>query len=429
MKNNCHTIPQLGCILLLLCTTACHTARKNAQPLPSPTGHALALDSLDAELRQLSNTSLIPGFSVAIAKDGQIVFEKGYGYADLANKLPFQPQTINCVASISKTFVGLAILQLVEQGKLRLDEPINAILPYKITNPHHPDKEISVRHLVTHTSTLTEEFDPEDVGEASIYLLEDYPLDANTPEDIKDAITYFKMGKPIPLDEHIRRYTQPSGKWYSTENFLQNQPGEKFDYTNLDAAIAARIVELKSGLSFEEYTRKHIFQPLKMAHTNWQYMASDAPLCTKLYMPDDRSAPTKAIEMPKYQLTDFPSGGLKTNIEDLGRYLLEMMDGYRGKGKLLSPASYQTLFQPQLPETCFENRSDYPFNDQYSVGTFWAISPTGYRLHNGGSVGVYSFIYFDPATNSGAAAFCNLPVDDFGKVRDILHKYQQALGK
>jgi len=410
---------------IMLWSTACNNARR----INSPTSHQMLLDSLDRDLQQLSGTSLMPGFSVAIAMNGRVLFEKGYGYADLANKIPFTPQTINCVASISKTFVALAIMQLVDEGKLRLDEPVNSILPYRITNPHHPDKEITVRHLVTHSSTLTEEFDPEEVGEASIYLLEDFPVDSHTPEDIKDAITYFNMGKPISLDEHIQRYTQLNGRWYTDENFLPKQPGERFDYTNLDAAIAARIVEIKSGQSFEEYTRQRIFEPLKMSHTSWQYADLDDSLLTKIYMPDNRRAPAKAVEMPKYQMTDYPSGGLKTNIEDLSKYLLEMINGYHGDGKLVSAAAYQTLFQPQLPDSCFENRNDYPFNDQWGVGVFWAIAPTGYRLHNGGSVGVYSFIYFDPSTKSGAIAFCNLPIDDFGKVRDIVHKYQQLISR
>lgn len=428
MKNSC-PILYFICTVLLAFTMMWNTACKSAQRTSSPISHQILLDSLDRDLKQLSSTSLMPGFSVAIATNGQVLFEKGYGYADLANKIPFTPQTINCVASISKTFVALAIMQLVDEGKLRLDEPINSILPYNITNPHHPEKEITVRHLVTHSSTLTEEFDPEEVGEASIYLLEDYSIDSHTPEDIKDAITYFRMGKPIGLDEHIQRYTQLNGKWYTDKNFLPEKPGEKFDYTNLDAAIAARIVEIKSGQSFEDYTRLHIFEPLKMSHTSWQYADLEASLLTKIYMPDNRRAPEKALEMPKYQMTDYPSGGLKTNIKDLGKYLLEMISGYHGEGKLVSTAAYQTLFQPQLSDTCFENRNNYPFNDQQGVGVFWAISPTGYRLHNGGSVGVYSFIYFDPSTKSGAIAFCNLPIDDFGKVRDIIYKYQQLISR
>lgn len=417
------------CCILLICVMGCKSSLKNNHTLHASIDHQTTLDSLDAALSQLSYTSLMPGFSVAIAKEGQVLFKKGYGFADLSAKTNFTPQTINGVASVSKTFVGLAIMQLVDNGKLSLDEPINTILPYKVINPHHPQTEITVRHLVTHSSTLTEEFDPEEVGEASIYLVEDYPIHTTTPEDIKDAITYFKMGRQISLDEHIMRYTQPEGKWYTPENFLPSLPGKKFDYTNLDAAIAARIVEIKTGISFEEYTRLHIFKPLNMSNSSWKNKDIEVIKRSKIYMPDNRKSPSKAVEMPQYEMTDFPAGGLKTNIEDLSKYLIEMINGYHGSGKLLSAGAYQTLFNPQLAEDSFENHNDFAFNDQQGVAVFWAISPTGYRLHNGGSVGVYSFIYFDPTTKSGAVAFCNLPVDDFGKVRDIVHKYQQLLAK
>ena len=96
------------------------------------------------------------------------------------------------------------------------------------------------------------------------------------PDDIKKGITYYKMGKSISIDQHIKKFTQPSENWYSEDNFLHVQPGKKFDYTNLDAVIAARIVEIKSGMSFDEYTRKNIFEPLKMHHTNWNYKDLDA---------------------------------------------------------------------------------------------------------------------------------------------------------
>ncbi len=416
----------ITCILLYL--VGCTTRKKQSAPDQATANPAL-LDSLNAELNDLLHRSIIPGFSVSIVKNDKIVFAEGFGYADLKNKTPFTTKTINGIASISKTFIGLSIMQLVDKGKLSLDEPINTILPYKVINPFYPEEAITVRHLVTHTSTLSQEFDPEDVGEATVYLLEDFNVTAETPDDLKEAITYYKKGKHISLDQHIKKFTQPSENWYSENNFLHHLPGKKFDYTNLDAVIAARIVEIKSGMSFEEYTKKNIFEPLKMSHTSWNYKDSDASLLTKIYMPDDRRKPTLALEHPKYQMTDYPVGGLKTNMDDLSKYLIEMIRGYGGRGKLLSNASFQTLFNPQLADSCFENRSDYQFNDQYSVGIFWAISAAGYRLHNGGSIGVYSFIYFDPETQSGAISFCNLPVDDFGKVRDIVHKYQKLLSK
>ncbi len=416
----------LSIIYALLFFVGCKTI--NNQSIQNQTSaNYILLDSLNLELEDVLQKSIMPGFAVSIVHQDKITFAKGFGYADLKNKTPFTDKTINCIASISKTFIGLAIMQLVDAGKLSLDEPINSILPYKVIHPFYPDKPITVRHLVTHTSTLTQEFDPEDAGEATIFLLEDFKETADTPEEFKKAITYYKMGKPISIDQHIQKFTQPSGNWYSKSNFENHPPGEKFDYTNLGAVVAARIVEIKSGMSFEAYTKEHIFEPLNMTKTSWHYTGSDASLLTKIYMPDNRRNPTAALEHPKYEMTDYPAGGLKTNIADLSKYLIEIMKGYNGNGKLLSKNSFQTLLNPQLPDSCFENRNDYPFNDQYGVGVFWAISAAGYRLHNGGSIGVYSFIYFDPKTQSGALSFCNLPVDDFGKVRDVIHKYQKLL--
>ncbi len=406
----------------------CHTHKSTFVQTPENV-HIRLLDSLDMELKSLSKKSLMPGFAVALVNSEAVLFSQGYGNADAAQQRPFTDQTIHGVASISKTFIGLALMQLVEAGKLDLDESINSILPYKITHPAHPDKAITVKHLATHTSALSQEFDPEDVGEATIFLLEEVAVTPDMPEDFRDALAYYQMGKPITIDQHIQKFTQPSGNWYTESNFQSYAPGEKFDYTNLDAVIAARIVEIRSGMSFEAYTKKYIFEPLGMTHTGWHERELDAALLSEIYMPDDNRNPNTALRHPRYEMTDYPAGGLKTTAADLSKYLMEMIRGYEGKGKLLGKQAYQTLFSPQLPDSCFENRNDYLFNDQYSVGIFWAISPTGYRLHNGGSIGIYSFLYFDPKTRSGALAFCNLPVPDFGQVREIAHKYQQLLAK
>ncbi len=210
---------------------------------------------------------------------------------------------------------------------------------------------------------------------------------------------------------------------------MKYPPGSKFNYTNLGALISARIIEIKSGLSFDEYTAQQIFKPLQMVNTAWHYKESDSLLFSTLYTTNDRKNPTKVLEHPRYEMTDYPVGGLKTNVEDLSKYLSEIIKGYNGKGTLLTPESYQVLLNPQLADTCFENRNDYVFNDQYNMGVFWSVSAPGYRMHNGGTIGVYSFIYFNPKTGMGALAFCNLPHSDFGKIRDIVHKYESLLGQ
>ncbi|GAB3959623.1 hypothetical protein GCM10028805_56080 [Spirosoma harenae] len=402
---------------------SCKTSQKSLR-YQSTTNHSVYADSLKQELQTLLGQTLIPGFAVTILQHQTVLFSQGFGYADLKNKVPFTPQTINPVASISKTLIGLSIMKLVEEGKLDLDEPINTILPYKIINPFYPDKAITVRHLVTHTSTLTQEFDPEDVGESTIVLTDSFRVNESTPAFLKKEIAYYQLGKPISIDQHIRKFTQPTENWYSKDNFAKYPPGSRFHYSNLGSLVAARIVELKSGLPFDEYTRRHILKPLKMSNTAWHYKEVNPRHATTLYTVDDKKKPTKVLEHPRYEMTDYPVGGLKTNVDDLTKYLLELTAGYAGKGTLLRAQSYQILLTPQLADSCFESRNDYIFNDQYNVGVFWAISAPGYRMHNGGSIGVYSFVYFNPKTGMGALAFCNLPHSDFGKIRDIVHKYE-----
>jgi CubicO group peptidase (beta-lactamase class C family) len=415
-------------LFVIIVATGCHSG-KQASIKELKTDKKQYLDSLNVELQGIAVNSHIPGFAASIIQNDKILFSKGFGYSDLKNKAPFTIQTINSVASISKTFIGLSILKLVEEGKLNLDEPINSILPYKIINPFYPDKEITVRHLVTHTSSISQEFDPEEVGESTIILFDSFDVNQETPASLKKEIAYYKLGKYISIDQHIKKFTQPSGNWYTENNFLKHPPGSKFNYTNLGALIAARIVEIKSGFSFEEYTRHQIFEPLNMANTAWHYKELNSSLFSTLYTFDDRKNPTKVLVHPKYEMTDYPVGGLKTNVEDLTKYLLEIIKGYNGKGELLTPASYQILLNPQLADSCFENRNDYIFNDQYNMGVLWSISAPGYRMHNGGTIGVYSFIYFNPKTGMGALSFCNLPDNDFGKIRDIVHKYEILLSQ
>ncbi len=415
-------------VLVLVIVLSCQSNRQNAVKNIAA-DKKIYLDSLQTELQAIADSSIIPGFAVALLHNDQVLFSKGFGYANMNSKLPFTEQTINSVASISKTFIGLAIMKLADEGKLKLDEPVNQILPYKIVNPFFPDKAITVRHLVTHTSGISQEFDPEDAGESTIVLIDSFTVVPETPDQLKKEMAYYKLGKHISIDQHIRKFTQPSENWYSKDNFLPAAPGSKFNYTNLGALIAARIVEIKSGLSFTEYTRQAIFEPLQMKNTAWHYEALNKQLFTTLYTTDDRNKPTSVIEHPRYEMTDYPVGGLKTNMEDLTRYLSEIIQGYSGKGRLLTPQSYQVLLNPQLADSCFESRNDYVFNDQYNTGIFWAISAPGYRMHNGGTIGVYSFLYFNPKTGMGALSFCNLPHSDFGKIRDLVHKYETLIGK
>lgn len=320
-------------------------------------------------------------------------------------------------------------MKLVETGKLNLDEKINDILPFEVVNPHFPDKKITVRHLVTHTAGLMDDFDPEEVGEADIILLEELKYDNDTLQAfMNEEMAYYRLGKHISLKESLRKYLSKDGKWYSQSNFRNYPPGTKYEYSNIGADLAATIVELKSEMPFNEFTKTFIFEPLKMKNTGWFYSDIDSTMLSKIYRPDNWDKPNIAIEHPKYQYVGYTSGDLKSNTDDLSKYLIEMINGYSGKGKLLTASSYHILFNPQLTEAFFEKKRDEsPLYDEYNIGIFWAVSSTGIRLHNGGSIGVYSFLYFNPETRSGAVGFSNMPDNSFGEIRETVYKYETKI--
>ena len=181
-------------LLFLIMTLGCATTRKQRTQEVINIRETY-LDSLNLELEALSSKTIIPGFAVAIIQNDKVLFSKGFGYENLKSQKPFTVQSINSVASISKTFIGLSIMKLIDEGKLDLDEPINSILPYKVINPFYPDKEITVRHLVTHTSTISQEFDPEEVGGSTIILLDSFTVDSTTPASFKKKNCLLQVGE------------------------------------------------------------------------------------------------------------------------------------------------------------------------------------------------------------------------------------------
>lgn len=111
-------------------------------------------DTLPALIEKIYNRDFINGFAVAIVDENSILYSQGFGFADAKNKIRYTKNTIQPIASISKTFIGIALLKAQEMGKLNLEDPINKYLPFSVINPHHPDAAIRIRNLATHTSGI-----------------------------------------------------------------------------------------------------------------------------------------------------------------------------------------------------------------------------------------------------------------------------------
>ena len=191
------------------------------------------LNSLESRIDRIFtqfDDSNKPGASVAVVKNGAIVFKKGYGSANLEYNIPNTPSTIFHIASISKQFTVFSILLLADQGKLTLDDDIRTYIP-EVPNF---GKTITLRHLATHTSGLRDQW--------SLLAMSGTRLD--------DVIT----------KEHVL-------KLVANQKELNFEPGEAYLYCNTGFTLLAEVVSRVSGQSFAEFTKSHIFEPLKMSNT------------------------------------------------------------------------------------------------------------------------------------------------------------------
>ncbi|GAA4371613.1 serine hydrolase domain-containing protein [Hymenobacter koreensis] len=362
-----------------------------------------AADALTADLSKLYRKAKLPGFSVAIVTKDSVWYEQGFGYADIQTGRPYTPQTIQNVGSVSKTVIGVALMKAVEQGLFTLDTPINQILPFRVENPHQPDKAITVRHLATHTSGI---IDRPDVYKQS-YL---FRTAAGTP--------------PAPaLAQYLRDYLHVEGAAYSAHNFQGYAPGQSYAYSNIGAALAAYLIEVKSGESFADYSRKHILQPLALTASSWAYTEAQAAQYATNYQELGRA-------YPPYSLITYPDGGWRTSCHDLGRYLREILKGYAGEpSRLLKPASFATMLHGQFtPE-------QQPLNldsKEPNAGVFWAIRANQQIGHTGSDPGTTVLMFFSPTTGVGKILMVNADTgkqtsQDIVAAWRLLESYEQRL--
>ncbi len=188
-------------------------------------------DRLDALFLPWDNKEN-PGVAVAVISKGLVIYKKGFGMANLEYGIPITPETIFHIASVSKQFTIFALLLLEKEGKLTLDDDVRSYLP---SLPDFGDK-ITLRHLASHTSGLRDQW--------NLMALAGWRLD--------DVITREQILKMMSLQREL--------------NF---KPGEEYLYCNTGFTLLAEVVARVSGISFAEFTRKHIFEPLRMNHTSF----------------------------------------------------------------------------------------------------------------------------------------------------------------
>ena len=350
-------------------------------------------DLLTLDISKIYKQSDFNGFSVSIVNDKGTLYQQGFGHADVKNKILYTDQTIQNIASVSKVFVGVTLLKAQELGKLKLDDPINNYLPFKVINSSYPDKAITIRHLATHTSGIVDN---------EFYLSKNYILKEGTSTvdsslGFDDMQIFNPSDSIISIEEFLQNVLVQGGKWNTKETYANYKPGVMYEYSNIGTTLAAFVLEKATGERFDDFTEKHILEPLKMKDSGWSFQNVKFENYSKLYA-------SKKTVLPFYHMITYPDGGFITSINDLSLFLTELIKGYNQKGIILNKESYREFFHPQLKEANFL--------------AFYRVA---------------SLMFFDPKNNIGRIMILNTSFSgqkgsqDFYGIWDVLEEYQGKL--
>ncbi|GAB3021444.1 serine hydrolase domain-containing protein [Niabella terrae] len=400
----------------LFVLASCQVGNRSRQPV-APRYQ----DAITREVSEWNKEGVFNGFAVAIVGDQGVLYQQGFGWADMANQKKYT-RTIQHIASVSKILVGMALLKARELGKLDLDDPIENYLSFPVVNPYFPREKITIRQLATHSSSITDN---------EFYLSRNYYLKRG--QDLKgvtlsfdEAQSFLSPDLVTMLEEFLKNVLSVEGKW-NRNSFSRDKPGAIYEYSNMGTTLAAFMIEKATGLSFREFTREYLLQPLNMEDSGWGFQDVAFAACARLY--ENPQTP-----LPYYELVTYPDGGFISSVSDLSKLLTELIKGYNGKGTLLSKSSYREFYAPQLKASQFNDRNEQnPYSESYNVGIFIGFGYTGYIGHTGGDPGVLSMLFFDPGTSTGRIMMCNTSISDkkgndcFYGIWDVLGKYASRL--
>lgn len=364
-------------------------------------------ESLDASLDSIVGDGdlQVPGLGVIAFKDGRIIYEHFAGLGNIAMNLPVDRNTRLRVASVSKMFTVFGIMQLVEAGKIDLDEDVSSYLGFKLRNPNFPDEKITVRMLASHTSTLRD-------GES------------------------YSLSPGYSLEEFFR----PSGIKYENGGHFADKDKTFFTYCNLNYGVLGTIIERASGERFDLYQKAHVLRPMGI---NADYVVGnlsqeDFGNLGAIYRKEDgqwvaqvdsyeEQPPSDTVwgeSLSGYVIgsnaTVFsPQGGLRISFAKLGNCLEMMMSGGTFRNtKIVREDLFREMCRPQWvydPESV--NGDPYDVMFAYGLGLYQIDGAGKARLcekydidlvgHSGEAYGLISGVYFRPGRKDGVVFMVN----------------------
>ena len=338
------------------------------------------LRMIEAWIESLMHKKSMPGMSVGVLYDRELLWARGFGLADVESQIPATPQTIYRIASITKTFTATAIMQLRDRGLLQLDDPVCRHLPWFRFHNRFPEApEVTLRHLITHTSGLPRE----------------------------SPFPYWNDFKFPTREKMIESLT-------GQENAFPSET--RWKYSNLALSIAGEVVAAVSGQPYHEYIYEHILEPLWMESTS-------------VFLPDghrsrlavgygQRRADGSRHIMPFSDLKGLaPAGNISSTVEDLARFIsFQFSDGQAEGAQVLKESTLREMHRVQWLAPDWKSGSGLGFRIRRDEGRI--------LCGHGGSVSGYrSQILFAPEEKVGVVCLVNADDADAGTYADRIMRW------
>jgi CubicO group peptidase (beta-lactamase class C family) len=351
--------------------------------------------TVDAEaiFTELVASSGLVALSASVVSGDRIVWQGGFGKADIERNIPVTPKTLFMQASVSKLFTGAALLRLEEQGLCDLDEDINRHLPFEVRNPAFPDVPITLRMLLTYHSSIADR------------------------QEVVTAL-YVTGDSDVSLGEFLKDYLHPKGSYFSPQNFHEFAPGTKNQYGNIAFALIAYLAERVSKQAFPQLCRDVLFTPLEMNETSWFLADLDERNIARQYIAGDTGQDVEPVS--HYGWAGYPDGQLRSSAPQVANFLIMMMNEGRFAGRQVLK---KTTVEKMLSRQHFKDLPAFPFRE-IDMGLVWNLTGLGDRevyMKTGRGSGITTVVLFEPKTHIGFVLLMTGPFEDLGKFPEMVN--------
>jgi CubicO group peptidase (beta-lactamase class C family) len=361
-------------VALLLCVFLANAVALWAQNGEFPSEKRVAIEKVVSNFMAANS---VPGISVAVVQNGELVWSEGFGMADLENFVPASPATLYRLGSISKPITATAILQLSERGKLDLDAEVQKYCPA------FPKKEwpVTTRELLGHLGGIRH---------------------------------YNQDGKGDIPDDSAKHFAsmEESLKIFAADP-LVSKPGTKFHYSTYGYTVLGCVLEGASGEKYVDYVKENIFEPVGMEETRDDNFFAIVPHRTRWYHKDSAGVVQNAgVLDSSYKI---PGGGLISSADDMARFEIAML-----ANKLLKPATREMMWTPQKPADGSK--------DNYGLG-WGTLKKYGLNLvgHDGSQQGTSTSITLAPEKRAGVVVLANMDDVDATELSEQILKIELDL--